>query len=564
MIQRCTECGKWCETVGNNFLERAFLGALSHVEDCGEIGERYIGKLGKRIGQAVGAYSSASRGIIEAVNGYKYQFQCECGHSWGTDNEEDDETAYYEHECNVDELCGKFSEVDVENNDERLEYFNELQEAWDNEYNTAITQSMICDATAALFVFASMDLEDKEEYLEQALTEVNTSLKLFDDENTHITKGLIFAASNNYSYYDSLRELIYCKGKESHPYFSIKSVCRTYNEMCEGYEECFLEIPKEQRKYLVLVDDYVAFPDSFKVLRTAKIPDNLKFLGDNIIKNTLYVIHPLKEDTYIPVNDYAIDLFREQLYEYREIMECLGAKSFTIKDVHSSNSENSKNTAYKVGGGGEYKGYSAKGSYDSKEKTENYKQLYNELSQEVKCELSKRPYIPENTLWYQHKSDWQRNCDSRLAERMLVFKQNVTNRISTGITKQDSKMIEGEFNAMIVKLNGNYESDTRFSIKEDAEHTWEISVEFYPMSEYNKPVNQDYNLQLTLISNSEQEYISDVKLCLENDGEITAKERCLLERTRERLGISSERAYELENMFVVQKPSKRKWWKKFF
>lgn len=561
MIQRCPECGKWCETVGNNFIERAFLGALSQVEDCGEIGERYIGKLGKRIGQAFGVYSSAPRGIFEAVNGYKYQFQCKCGHSWGTDNEEDDETAYYEHECNVDELCGKFSEVDVENNDEWLEYFNELQEALDNEYNTDITQSMICDVIAALFILGSQGLEDKEENLEQALTEVNTSLKLFDDENTHITKGLIFALSNNYSYYDSLRELIYCKGKESHPYISIKSVCSIYNEMCEGYEECFLEIPKEQREYLVLVDDYVAFPDSFKVLRMANIPDNLKLLGDNILKNTLYVIHPLKDDTYIPVNDYAIELFREQLYEYREIMECLGAKTFSIKDVHSNNSENSKDTTYKVGGGGECKGYSAKGSYESKKNTEQYKQLYNELSQEVKCELSRQPFIPENTLWYQHKSDWQRNCDSRIAGRMLVFKQNVTNRISTGLTKQDSKMIEGEFNSMIAKLNGSYESDAKFSLKEDAEHTWEISVEFYPMSEYNTHTEQKPSLQL---SSNEEKYIATVKTYLEEDGVISPKERRLLETLSESLGISNQRAKELESLLIVPKSSKRKWWQKIF
>ena len=50
MIQRCPECGKWCETSGENFLERGVLGALSQVEDCGKLGERYLGKLGKRLG----------------------------------------------------------------------------------------------------------------------------------------------------------------------------------------------------------------------------------------------------------------------------------------------------------------------------------------------------------------------------------------------------------------------------------------------------------------------------------------------------------------------------------
>lgn len=561
MIQRCPKCGAWCETYDENMLERGLSGVIRHIDGCGEVGNELGGKFGKRVGQVVGIQTSFVRGVNDALFGNKYQFECSCGHTWGTNNEEDDETAWYEHECYVEELCDKFNKINPDNVDEWNEYYNEVSDACESEYNTGITQSMICDIVAAWFIVSSIDLEDNEECLEGAMTEINTSLKLIDDENSHITRGLIMALSNKYSYYDALKELIYFKGKESHPYISMEFIQNKYHEMCDGYEEHFLEIPKEQRKYLVLVDKYVTIPDNFKVLRMANIPDNLKLLGDNILKNTLYVIHPLKDDTYIPVNDYAIELFREQLYEYREIMECLGAKTFSIKDVHSNNSENSKDTTYKVGGGGECKGYSAKGSYESKKNTEQYKQLYNELSQEVKCELSRQPFIPENTLWYQHKSDWQRNCDSRIAGRMLVFKQNVTNRISTGLTKQDSKMIEGEFNSMIAKLNGSYESDAKFSLKEDAEHTWEISVEFYPMSEYNTHTEQKPSLQL---SSNEEKYIATVKTYLEEDGVISPKERRLLETLSESLGISNQRAKELESLLIVPKSSKRKWWQKIF
>ena len=45
---------------------------------------------------------------------------------------------------------------------------------------------------------------------------------------------------------------------------------------------------------------------------------------------------------------------------------------------------------------------------------------------------------------------------------------------------------------------------------------------------------------------AENEYLDELKACLEEDGEISPKERRLLERLREKLGISSERATELE------------------
>ena len=44
----------------------------------------------------------------------------------------------------------------------------------------------------------------------------------------------------------------------------------------------------------------------------------------------------------------------------------------------------------------------------------------------------------------------------------------------------------------------------------------------------------------------EQAYLEELEVCLEDDGEISPKERRLLERYRERLGISPERAIELE------------------
>lgn len=568
MIQRCPECSRWCAADGKNFLSRGWEGMVEQVFDLANFGEKYLGKLGKRAGQIVGGYSSVNRGIIEAIFGYKYQFKCECGCCWGTDDADADETQYYKHECHVVELSEKFSDVNTDDENEWIEYYKELQNALDCDYNTDITHSIICDVSAALLISASLDLEDKEEYLEHALAKINTSLELFDDDNSHITKGLIYALSNNYSYYDALKELIYCKEKEEHPYFSMKSIYGMYNRMCEGYEECFLEIPKEQRKFLVLVSDYVVVPDSFRVLRIGNLPQGMDFLGANLTENILYILHPLKDNTYIPYNEYSIELFREQLYEYRYIMECLGVKSFVVSDLYRHDSQTSEAKRFNVSGSGEYKGYAASGKYASDKNSDKYVKLYNELSQELHCELSKMPFVPEDVIWYHRNVDWKRNCDSRIAGRMLVFKQRLSNKISTGLTTQDSVNIEAEFKSMVCKLNGCYESDVKFSVEEDKEHVWEIAVEFYPMNEYKKVETQLAEPVQTsaFLSANEQKYLATVKEYLEADGEITPKERRLLETLCEGLGIPVARAKELEDLMVVAKPksSKHPWWKKFF
>ena len=81
------------------------------------------------------------------------------------------------------------------------------------------------------------------------------------------------------------------------------------------------------------------------------------------------------------------------------------------------------------------------------------------------------------------------------------------------------------------------------------------------MSEYNTHTEQKPSLQL---SSNEEKYIATVKTYLEEDGVISPKERRLLETLSESLGISNQRAKELESLLIVPKSSKRKWWQKIF
>ena len=53
------------------------------------------------------------------------------------------------------------------------------------------------------------------------------------------------------------------------------------------------------------------------------------------------------------------------------------------------------------------------------------------------------------------------------------------------------------------------------------------------------------------VISAEQEFLDELKACIEDDGEISPKERRLLERFRVKLGISAERAKELEESLVA-------------
>lgn len=56
-----------------------------------------------------------------------------------------------------------------------------------------------------------------------------------------------------------------------------------------------------------------------------------------------------------------------------------------------------------------------------------------------------------------------------------------------------------------------------------------------------------------LLTPDEQEYANEVKACLENDGTISEREHRLLDRLAKSLGISTERAREIEHAIWIQK-----------
>lgn len=60
-------------------------------------------------------------------------------------------------------------------------------------------------------------------------------------------------------------------------------------------------------------------------------------------------------------------------------------------------------------------------------------------------------------------------------------------------------------------------------------------------------IKRKMNQPLSDNSSAESEYLEEVRSCLSEDGEITSRERRLLNRLREKLGISEKRAQELED-----------------
>lgn len=269
----------------------------------------------------------------------------------------------------------------------------------------------------------------------------------------------------------------------------------------------FLSWPFEERKYLVIVDELTWVPNYVKALQASSLPNGIQFPNDEIQRGILYACHPYNQNFYIPLNSYEVEIFRDELDEYKHIMEYLGAKSISIHDAYTKNMDTKSNRSYNFHFGGNFsskftdqngqtysQGRSGNGDYNREKKDERSQKVYDEYGEERTYELTKdiKPCIPKNVVWYPHRKEWQKICNSRLEGRTLnvskTFKRGIDNYISNSEKLKvaaDIKVIESYGNAeLAMALNSSLDITKSNEFTHYKERDIEVNVEFYPMSAY--------------------------------------------------------------------------------
>ena len=499
MIQKCPNCGQWCQVEKQGFFGRASRGFLSAAESSGEIGAAIgslFGKKSEKTGAILGGAVAGGTGLAylnaagEALFGDNYHFICpECGHEWSTDDPEDDQTEDYnewvkEQERNEEiiELRNKFSTMFHASKQDIQDYVKELQRQLAHANNTEGQKAELYDATAATYHL----LGNKSEALKAA----NASLALFDDDNTRILKGIIMGKGRNaQDTYAAMQEIILYKKEERHesPYYTTAQIEEEFSTLQTAYTQNFLSLPPLQRKHLFVCDELMQLPQNIKVLPLAEIPTEMKFPFGHPIANTLYVCHPYRTDLYIPYDNYSMEIFRDEIDEFVRIMEFMGAKHIEYSDTVDNESQTSQSKLRNVHGGADYGGtYSAQGSYEAERNKDEYEHFLDELRKSKDFALVGEPALPPDLVWYPHRIDWQRQCESRLAGRLLHHDFVLTTSSSVSSSESERQKIEADMKVLLFSANGGTEGQKSFSLKREQSHSLNVSVDFYPLSDYKK------------------------------------------------------------------------------
>lgn len=503
IIVKCPDCGQWVEIPYKGGAKRFIEGFGSAYDSADKIAKKW--GLNSKWRKAVATVASAMsgftghaliKGTIDGTFGDAYSGLCpECGHEFSIEDDKLDERDKYDYETNDNSqffiLKNRFNDDDI--TPDSIESVNEYIENIESYIpleEDAVHRSDLYDILSLMYWWKD-DISSAIDYVYLACEEEVGKNILSPLLQAYYMSQLTWEDKSMQAkyHYQNLVPLLNYKRTEGYllPFHEYEEAFETCKE---SYVNNFLSIPPEQRRFLVFSDKFDVFPEQFFVLPIDMIPRNLDIRGNYgvIRENELYIIHPYKPNTYFLVRDYAIGLFRDKVLEFKDIMLSLGAKTLSFSDIQESerNSKRQKSRSVEAGGSLDGKG-SIQGNIDDNTTEEQQRKLYDEMKDDGEYALTPSyPALPNRLVWYPHEEKWQMEVKHRLDGRTIKAKYTLSLNSSETISKSKQADIKAGLEALIgeININSSFNEDTFNSMS--LLHSWKCSVEFYPLSEYNK------------------------------------------------------------------------------
>ena len=129
---------------------------------------------------------------------------------------------------------------------------------------------------------------------------------------------------------------------------------------------------------------------------------------------------------------------------------------------------------------------------------------------------------------------------------LLQHEERIETRKNRVLEGSELNSIEGEFKSLFLAANGqwNRKIAEKFELQENA--VLAIHVQFASLNNLNPQTSPTSTSSTNQYSKDEKEYLEEYRLCLATGNTISASERRLLDKLRDQLGISEERAKNIE------------------
>lgn len=291
------------------------------------------------------------------------------------------------------------------------------------------------------------------------------------------------------------------------------------------------------------------------IFALGQIPDYINFPIGHPQPNTLYIGHPLKPGVYIPFENATEQLFMEKVRELCYLAQCLGAVEIKFKRIKGLDVSNSEASSVECSGEAGRKFLNVGGSLGVSGSETNTFSSKDGVELVQHYSPIKKPFCPEEMVWYDSDPTWKTLVKQRLNGNILSYVEHVSSIETTTVSSNQLMSLKGSFEYLFAKASGSYDAKTDKTFSKTEEIEWEIDMQFKPLQDFDdanaykaQAIALTNQTQTADLSESELAYKEEVEFCLEDECEISAHSRKFLERKRQKLGLSETRAQEIEGM----------------
>ncbi len=444
---------------------------------------------------------------------------------------------------------------------------NPLQLAQENKYSEAIeaiNYYITIDSSIELYVTRAfiyydraIKSNDNENLLQEALTEIEKTIDHCKDHEEcwklHKYKGHILElmgkiTDSRNTYMKSLAE-----APEEQKYELQNRITKLEEANADLWDNYILRVPYKERKYIMLVEDSKikkCAVSGITIFNSSNVPNCINFYDNMPLNNELYVGHPYNPSVYIPYNQAEDILFQDKIQEFCYILQQLGAEEITITSLKGQkiNETNNKKEELELAANA---GRFGNASLNIDSSTSNLMDRTSHEQYDVKYVYDPidMPKVPSETIWYQNQPKWQRIVQSRIDGNTLEWTECISSKLKFFTSSSEKEDIKAKLKVLMANIEGRSYEEEEKQLKEETETIWRVSVKFRSKKLLQKDTLPQPN-SVTALTNNEDEFLNEVRFCLDNDGIIDSEEQVYLDKVSHKLGLTLTKAQELQNSLI--------------
>ena len=256
----------------------------------------------------------------------------------------------------------------------------------------------------------------------------------------------------------------------------------------------------------------------------------------------IYMAHPVKTDHYYPIKNIDETLFMEKIREFSWLVQCLGATEIVFHSNKGAKVTEEFGSQMNVGGNLDVPKVKLGVDYNQKQSSAKEQSMRLSVDRVQHFHPTKKPYCPDDLVWFESDPEWKDIVKQRMQGSITDYTYKISASQTCMMSTSEKHAVEANVEYIETKVGGRFSDQNNRVFRSEDDTEWSIHIEFAPISQltggYIKNEGQTF-------TSDEQDY---VKMYTEyaSDGEISERDRRMLDKFRVRCGITEERARMLE------------------